>query len=278
VAPVAGLCSVTLRHLGIDDVARVAARAGLVAVEWGGDVHVPPGDAAAVARARAAAAAAGVEVLSYGSYLVAGADLDRDAAARACDTAAALGATTIRVWCPWGIPPAAGPDTADPAVVAALVRVTDEAARRGMIVGMEFHGGTPTATAAGARALLEAAGHPALRSYWQPPYWDPARAGVGDPRADVADLELLGVRLAHLHVYEWGPDSQRRALQDGGNRWPAVLAAAAALPPPPGGPRAALLEFVAGDDPEQVVADAMVLRGWLAGAAQAADAPGRAGR
>ncbi len=273
-----GLCTVTLRQLGVDDVARVAARAGLVALEWGGDVHVPPGDARAAARARAAGEAAGAGSVSYGSYLIAGPDLEPDAATQVADTAAALGATTIRIWCPWGVPPATGPETTDPAVVAALVRVADEAAEREMIVGMEFHGGTPTATAAGARALLEAAGHPALYCYWQPPYWDPERVEPGDPCLDVADVELLGARLGHLHVYEWGPGLQRRALRDGADRWSAVLTAAARLPSPGVGSRAAFLEFVAGDDPEQVVADAATLRAWLADAGPAAGARGGAGR
>jgi hypothetical protein len=43
----AGLCSVTLRSLAVDEVLATAAGARLGAIEWGGDVHVPPGSPAA---------------------------------------------------------------------------------------------------------------------------------------------------------------------------------------------------------------------------------------
>lgn len=259
----AGLCSVTLRHLAVDEVARVVERAGLAALEWGADVHVPPGDRGAVSRARAAAAAAGVELVTYGSYLVTAPGLDPADTARVCDTAAALGAMAVRVWCPTGpAPPHAG--AVDPGVVEALAQVAEHAAARGMIAAMEYHGGTLTATAPGTRALLDAVDHPALATYWQPPYWDPERVGRPDGTADVADLERLGSRLAHLHVYEWGPGLERRALSTGASRWQPILERAGRWAVPGGGPRAALLEFVAGDDPERVVTDAATLRAWVA--------------
>ena len=39
----AGVCSVTFRALSVEEVAQLAASAGVQAIEWGGDVHVPPG-------------------------------------------------------------------------------------------------------------------------------------------------------------------------------------------------------------------------------------------
>ena len=39
-----GLCSVTLRACSIEEVVAIAAGAGLECIEWGADVHVPPGD------------------------------------------------------------------------------------------------------------------------------------------------------------------------------------------------------------------------------------------
>jgi len=261
----AGLCSVTLRHLSADDVARVVERAGLAALEWGGDVHVPPGDRTAADRARAAAAAAGVELVTYGSYLVTAPGLDPAETARVFDTAAALGAAGVRVWCPSGTPPR-DVGSVEPGVREALGLVAEEAAARGMIAAMEYHGGTLTATAVGTRALLDAVDHPALTAYWQPPYWQPERVARPDAAADLADLERLASALAHLHVYEWGPGLERRALSAGASRWRPILEQAGRWAVPGGGPRAALLEFVAGDDPERVVTDATTLRGWLADA------------
>lgn len=246
----AGLCSVTLRGLGVEEVARLAAEAELRAIEWGGDVHVPPGDAGALRRARTAADVAGLDSASYGSYLLADGDGSKDAAARVLDTASALGAPNVRVWTPFGVEPGSA-RTAE--VVDALAMIAALAADRDLRVGLEFHGGTLTATVASTVAVLDAVGAPNLSSYWQPPYWSANR----DSSDDAADVAALGPWLSHLHVYEWaGPDA-RRPLADGRRRWRAVLDA---LPP---GERVAFLEFVAGDDPATVLADARTLHRLL---------------
>jgi sugar phosphate isomerase/epimerase len=142
-----------------------------------------------------------------------------------------------------------------------------EAETRGLTVGLEFHGGTPTATVAGTLGLIEAVGSPNLFTYWQPPYWH----GPTTPESDAAEaIALLGV-LSHLHVYEWASPEDRRALVEGTDRWRAVLGAVDAGTPETGTPetaawrgdRVAFLEFVAGDDPEALRRDAATLRDWL---------------
>ena len=67
-----GLCSVTFRQLGVDEVIEVASRAGLQTIEWGADVHLRPGDSAYAARVREQCADVGVACPSYGSYFFAG--------------------------------------------------------------------------------------------------------------------------------------------------------------------------------------------------------------
>lgn len=44
-----GLVSVTFRQKSVEEIAALTAEAGLSGVEWGGDVHVPPGDREAAA-------------------------------------------------------------------------------------------------------------------------------------------------------------------------------------------------------------------------------------
>lgn len=240
-----GLCSVTLRSATVDEIAELALDCRLGAIEWGADVHVQPGDDAAVRRARAAG---GGLICTYGSYLMAGTPRDAGSDVLVLDTALALGASTVRVWCSFGIEPGSehtGAIVDDLRTIAAL------AAERDMRVGVEFHGGTLTATVASTIALLDAVAAPNLGSYWQPPYWLAARP----PARDADDVRSLGERLVNLHVYEWthAPDVQRRVLECGRERWAEVFAAV------PSGPHLALLEFVAGESAEQVARDAQTL-------------------
>jgi sugar phosphate isomerase/epimerase len=246
-----GLCSVTLRAYAVDDVARLAAECGLRAIEWGADVHVPPGDARATARARAAAAAADVETASYGSYLFAAGGTDAGECTAVLDTTEALGAGNVRVWAGFGVEPGTA---AYDALVDALGGFARDAAARGLTVGIEYHVGTVTETVAGAIALLDALAAPNVRTYWQPPYW----RSPTTPAEDAAEVTALGARLSHLHVYECAGSTERRPLADGAARWAAVLAAADAL----GGDRMAFLEFVADGDPDALRRDAATLRAW----------------
>lgn len=92
-----GICSVTLRGLDPDRVIAAVAGAGLECVEWGGDVHVPPGDEDTARRVRDATVAAGLAVASYGSYYRAGRGDPRSSTA-VLRSAVALGAPRIRIW------------------------------------------------------------------------------------------------------------------------------------------------------------------------------------
>ncbi len=89
-----GLCSVTFRQLDPPALLDLAARAGLAAVEWGADVHVPVGDLATARDVAARTADAGLAVASYGSYWRAGPEDVGPVLA----TARALGAPRVRVW------------------------------------------------------------------------------------------------------------------------------------------------------------------------------------
>ncbi|MEZ5142450.1 MAG: TIM barrel protein [Acidimicrobiales bacterium] len=269
---VAGLCSVTLRGCVPEEVVDVAAGAGLTAIEWGGDVHVPSGDLGAAAEVAARTDAAGLVVGSYGSYLFAAPDVADDDISRVVDTAAALGAPWVRIWCPFGVEPGAPPPERS-GVVAAVARVAERAAAAGLAVYTEFHGQTLTATEDSAAELLAQVDAPNLFTAWQPPYWDPARP-VGRPgddvAADLAGIARLAPRLANVHVYAWDHDLSRAPLAGRGAAWRARLDAAAAAGAAAVAPRLALLEFVPDDDPALVAGEAATLRAWLADAADAA--------
>jgi len=261
----AGLCSVTLRAESIAEVVAIAAGAGLEAIEWGGDVHVPPGDLAVAADARRRSEDAGLRVVSYGSYLSCTPKVGRHVDA-ALDVTEALGTSMVRVWCPFGVEP--GASSSERAEVAEGVAiVAAAAATRQLSVYLEFHGGTLTASVPSTLELLDAVGAANLLTAWQPPYWAPQ-----DLASDRADLAAIGDRLGHLHVYQWDPDGTRHRLATDDGFWPTRLAGAAAAiagtgaaaaAARPVAPRAALLEFVPDDDPAAVAGEAATLRAWL---------------
>jgi 3-dehydroshikimate dehydratase len=254
-----GLCTVSFRALEPAEVVERAAAAGVEALEWGGDVHVPHGDLAPARRAADATAAAGLTVVSYGSYLFLD-DGVGDHLDAVLDTARELGAPGVRVWCPFGVD--ADATEADRAVVtAAAARAAAAAAEQGLHLTVEFHGGTLTATAASARRLLDDVDSPALLSAWQPPYWDPRSDADED-----ADIALLGPRLSHVHVYDWDADGTRHPLARSAPRWAARLAVATdagAAAVAAGVPRSALIEFVPDDDPAVLAAEVATVRRLL---------------
>src|SRR5262249_19738549 len=90
----AGPCSITFPALDADGVLALAVRAGVEGIEWGADGHVPPGGGAAVEQLGARCRDAGVEVVSYGSYLGFGPANGEDPATvdAVLDSAEALGA------------------------------------------------------------------------------------------------------------------------------------------------------------------------------------------
>jgi 3-dehydroshikimate dehydratase len=222
-----GLCSVTLRALSVDEVVEVAAGAGLSCIEWGADVHVPPGDLDAARRAREATVAAGLRVASYGSYWRCAGPFDAVLA-----SARELGAPRVRVWA--GTSESSLPD------VAAAAR---EAARE-IPLAFEFHSGTLTEDIDTALELVAKSGVPC---YWQPPQDMPE------------DVALAGLRRLPpppaVHVFSWWPGSTRRRLRERRELWRAVFGIVTQGD--------ALLEFVPGDDPALIAEEAEECRALL---------------
>ncbi|MSU88016.1 TIM barrel protein [Rhodobacteraceae bacterium 2CG4] len=247
-----GLCSVTFRQLAPPRIAALAAEAGLRAVEWGMDGHLPPGDAATARRLRALAADHGLITPTAGSYLRC--DDPAEDPAPTLDAAAELGARCVRVWAGRQGSDRTGDRAA--AVVATLRRHCEAAAGRGLVLGLEYHRNTLTDTPESAARLLAEVDHPALVAYWQP-------RGDGTRGAMARELAQLAPHLAHLHVFHWRDYADRLPLAQGRALWAERLAAAAATPAPEAGPRCAFLEFVRGDDPEAFREDAAILIGLL---------------
>lgn len=249
-----GLCSVTYRALPPAAVIELARAAGLAGIEWGGDVHVPPGDTARAHEVRRLTEAAGLAIVAYGSYLRPPED-DAAGITAVLRTAEALGAPGLRVW-PGrrGVPSARYGEDERRAAVAAIAALTAQARGAGLHVALEYHPDTLTDELASAARLLDEVDDPDLHLYWQP------RPGLPLGEA-LTEVDRLGPRLAHLHVFQWDAAKRRFPLRDGAGFWPAVLGALQPSTWP--GQRWALLEFVPDDAPDALAVEAATLRAWL---------------
>jgi sugar phosphate isomerase/epimerase len=247
----AGLCSVTFRALTPERIVELAKDAGLEAIEWGGDVHVPPGDAVRAAEVARITIDAGLAVASYGSYFRAGGG---ESLTPILDSAEALGADRVRIWAgDVGSDAAAEGDRH--AVVARLRAAASEAEARGIGLALEFHSGTLADTAPSTLRLLAEVGSPALSTYWQPT----VGAGVD---AVLNDYRALAAYTSAAHVFSWWPEHERLPLRARDALWTRFFAEAGTAATPP---RDALLEFVPGDDPALLASEAAALRGYLVG-------------
>ena len=63
-----GLVSVSFRRLSAGQVVKLCENAGLQAIEWGGDIHVPAGDLKCAREVSRMSCDAGMEITAYGSY------------------------------------------------------------------------------------------------------------------------------------------------------------------------------------------------------------------
>lgn len=245
------LTSITFRGLSAREVLDTALRAGIDAIEWGGDIHVPAGDTAIAEAVGNMTRAAGLSVCAYGSYHRAGTHENAKAAFRpVLESAVALGARRIRVWAGnQGSAEFSG--KARQALFEALAGIVEMAAAEGITIATEYHARTFTDTLATTQEMLAAV--PGLTTFWQPP--------VGLAHAEnLRALDALAGRAESVHVYEWTAAGERRPLREGEARWPAYLRRAAAWP----GPHYCTTEFVAGDAVSQFLDDAAVLAAWIA--------------
>jgi sugar phosphate isomerase/epimerase len=248
-----GLVSITFRKLSPAEIIALVRKAGLVGIEWGGDIHVPHGDVGRAREVRAMTQEAGLRVAAYGSYYRAGfSETNGLPFKQVLDSAVELGAPTIRVW-PGNKGSAELGAEGRRVVVEDLRRIAGLAAQVGVSISTEFHGGTLTDTNDSAGRLLEEVDHPNLFTCWQP------HNGEATDEC-VAGLRAVAPRLSNVHVFHWWPTSaERHPLAEGEARWAEFWREIGPL----AGERFAMLEFVPGDTEEAFLRDAATLSGWL---------------
>ena len=250
---VPGLVSITFRALSPAEVIALVVQAGLKAIEWGGDIHVPHGDIVRAQEVARLTRDAGLTVAAYGSYYRLGSS---EAAGlpfeKVLASAVELGAPTIRVWA--GVKGSAEVTEEErAAIVADGLRVADLAQARGLNISLEYHAGTLTDTRDSAARFSEELPHPAIDFIWQP-------SNGEDEASCIARLHDILPRVRQLHVFHWWPTAaERRPLAEGEPRWRHYLDIARST----GKPMPCLIEFVQGDRLEAFLQDAATLRSWL---------------
>jgi 3-dehydroshikimate dehydratase len=247
-----GLVSVTFRRLSPEEVIELVVQTALRGIEWGGDVHVPPGDVAGARRVLAMTKKANLRTSAYGSYYRVGeSEAEGLAFEQVLRTAVELEAPTVRVWAG-----SRGSADADERHRERVVRdarwIAALAAGAGISISFEFHEGTLADDAEAMLRLLADLDHPNACSFWQPP----VGAGAGEC---VEGLKRLLPRLANVHAFHWSPEGLRLPLSEGADRWSRYLRALAGS----GSRHWASVEFVRDDDPQQFLADAATLVGWV---------------
>jgi len=257
-----GLVSITFRQLSPREIIDLVAQAGLAGIEWGGDIHVPHGNADAAREVHHMTADAGLKVAAYGSYYRAGCcggGLPTFDAV--LDTAVALGAPLIRVWS--GNQPSAEADAEWRAhVVKDTQRAADMAAAEGLDISFEYHGGTLTDEPESTLDFLTAVDRPNVTAYWQPD------VGVTTAADRTAALNAVLPWVSNIHVFQWelvDTAVVRFPLAKGIEEWLTYLSMLAATDRD----HYSLIEFVKDDRPEQFLDDAQALKSMIARAASA---------
>ena len=250
-----GLVSITFRQLTPAEIVALLAQAGLSAVEWGGDVHVPHGDLAAARAVRRMTVDAGLQVAAYGSYYRVS-HTETGPFEAVLESAVELGAPSIRVWAG-----RQGSTDADEAYWAQVVedsqRIADLAAAASVRIDYEFHNKTLTDTNEAAVKLLTRVAHANVKTYWQPPRYSALAYNL-------AGLDAVLPWLQNVHAFTWHRTTgERCALADGAGDWRHYLDKIAAATPPTAA-RYILIEFVQNDELDNFLTDAQTLRTWLA--------------
>jgi len=202
------LTSVTFRKKSVEEIVDLVAQAGIDAIEWGGDVHVPPTDPEAALKALKLCQEKGIAISAYGSYFRCEEGEDF---APVLENALRLGTNVIRVWA-GRLGSAECPAETREKINGKLAEAVAMAAEKGCIVATEYHPNTLTDDLDSALRMLSDV--PGLYTYWQP-----ATSIPREPGYDTYALEKLGKKVINVHVFLRNEANQKVPLSDGFDRW-----------------------------------------------------------
>ena len=235
-----GLLSVTFRNLPAEKIIELTTQAGLDGIEWGGDVHVVPGDLYTADKIRQATLDAGLVNFAYGSYYRANCEPEM-----IFETAAALGVQWIRIWAG-----TLGSNDCQPEVRRQTVKYLQKLCRKcgkGIHVAAEWHCRTLTDNVTSAKKLLAEVGEDNFFSYFQREVRPNVRE---DNLSDLLAMPHNKIQAVHVHYCS---GNERLPLAGGYEEWQELFSHIPEDIP-------ALLEFVRDDSIEQFFEDAETLK------------------
>ena len=188
-----GIVSISFRDRSPEQILTAASEAGLDAVEWGGDIHVPHGDLEAARLVRELSAAFDTEIAEYGSYYAIGKS-DPSLFEDILNTARDLGTNVIRVWAHQGKPSDSFDEEEYQACVADAKRICAMAGD--ITVALECHPNTLTDEYHTELKFIRDVGCDNLKTFWQPNQHRPVDYNLDSIRA-------LLPYIVSVHVYSW---------------------------------------------------------------------------
>ncbi len=203
-----GLTSVTFRKLNADEILKYCTECNLSAIEWGGDVHVPPDNINAARLIGEKTRSAGICTPSYGSYFRLGKNDDFD---KYLKTAKALGADIIRIW---------GGDKASSrlsgseykSLIEETKAVCKAALSENIQIAFEYHNDSVTDTAESALSVIRDVNCENLGMYFQYDPWVSFEKNTETLKAFLPYLKMV-------HVFYVDSDINRFSVKDGEKIW-----------------------------------------------------------
>ncbi len=242
-----GLVSISFRGLSVGELIAATKEAGLDAVEWGGDVHVPAGNIDIAAQTKAMTTAASLVGYSYGSYYKIGASPKEEFAA-VLTSADALGTKVIRTWA-YNKGSNKVTDEEYRSAVRDAQRICDMAPHK--TICLECHNFTLTDDYRAALKFIHDVDRENFASYWQPNQYRSFEYNL-------ASAEALAPLTHSVHVFSWEGDT-RLALEAHEDRWRTYIDVIKKHAPD----APFMLEFMHDDRIETLSGAAATLSRWL---------------
>lgn len=242
-----GFTTVTFRKKSRREICGIACKNHIKYIEWGGDVHLPPDDEAALQEVISLQKEFGLTAISYGSYYRLGAE-NYSLWEQIVNTADKIGAKIIRIW--------QGDSSSSDiskeklsAMVNETKKLADIANEKGLTVAFEFHNGTNNDNGNSAVEFLKAVNKVNVKTYWQPFSTD----------EDTENLKLVLPYLVCVHIFEWSKKGHRYPLKHGKEKWHEFLKIIENSSANP----YLIMEFVKHDSRNQFSKDVKILRQML---------------